>query len=112
VSDEDAPPADEAAGAADAAGAAELALADPDISLDSFPEGRALKAQFIANFGTWFDGEVRPLLRRVHQAGGEPQLLVNDIAGLLQNIAEFIVFPADDEDDEDEDDDSGVAAES
>jgi hypothetical protein len=108
VSDEDASPAAAGPGTDDPS---ELALADPDISLDSFPEGRALKAQFIANFGAWFDGEVRPLLRRVHQAGGEPQLLVNDIAALLQNVAEFIVFPADDEDEEDEDDDSGVPAE-
>ena len=83
----------------------ELALADPDLSLDSLAEGRALKAEFIANFGAWFDGQVRPLLRRVHLAGGEPQLLVNDVAALLQNIADSIYFPV--EADDDADDEAG-----
>lgn len=80
-----------------------MAVADPDLSLDSLVEGRALKAEFIANFGTWFDDQLRPLLRRVHIAGGEPQLLVNDLAALMQNIADSIYFPLAGEGDEDDD---------
>ena len=86
----------------------DLALADPDLSLDSTPETRALKAQFVANFGVWFEGEVRPLLRRVHAAGGEPQLLVNDLADFLHTIAESIVFPVEDAGDGDDDEGDGA----
>lgn len=89
-----------------------MAVADPDLSLDSLSEGRALKAEFIANFGTWFDDQLRPLLRRVHAGGGEPQLLVNDLAALMQHIADSIYFPIesdDDHDDDDHDDDDGGA---
>ena len=84
-----------------------MAVADPDLSLDSLVEGRTLKAEFISNFGTWFDDQLRPLLRRVHGAGGEPQLLVNDLAALMQNIADSIYFPLDDGDDGDGDDGDG-----
>ena len=82
-----------------------MAVADPDLSLDSLVEGRTLKAEFIASFGTWFDDQLRPLLRRVHIAGGEPQLLVNDLAALMQNIADSIYFPLDVDDDDGDDDD-------
>ncbi len=82
-----------------------MSVADPDLSLDSLVEGRTLKAEFISNFGTWFDDQLRPLLRRVHSAGGEPQLLVNDLAALMQNIADSIYFPLDDGDGDDDGDD-------
>ncbi len=77
--------------ATDGTDVADLALADPDLSLDSIPEGRVLKAQFIEMFGTWFSSDFRPLLRRVHAAGGEPQLLVNDLAALMSHVADSIV---------------------
>ena len=86
-----------------------LAVADPLLTLDSLAEGRHLKFEYIEHFGSWFHEEFRPLLRRVHLAGGEPQLLVNDLAALMHNVADSIFFDvaADDEDDdadEDEDD--------
>ena len=87
-----------------------VAMADPDLSLDSLAEGRALKTHFIANFGSWFESEVRPLLRRVHAAGGEPQMLVNDLAAFMATIADSIVFPLADEDDDEGEPADGDAA--
>lgn len=57
--------------------------------------GREIAARFVRVFGALVANEVRPLLREVSQAGGEPQLLVNGLAALLRTTADSIEFPLD-----------------
>ncbi len=61
--------------------------------LNETEEGRAIAAGFVAVFGEYVSGQVRPILRDVATAGGEPQLLVNGLAELLRQVADSIEFP-------------------
>lgn len=61
--------------------------------LNETEEGRALAADFIAVFGDFVSERVRPRLRDIAAAGGEPQLLVNGLAELLRGVADSIEFP-------------------
>jgi len=61
--------------------------------LSDSPEGRAMAAAFIATFGDFISNTVRPVLRGVADAGGEPQLLVNGLAQMLRDVAECVEFP-------------------
>jgi len=63
--------------------------------LNDTPEGRAIAADFVRAFGAFMSSDVRPVLRRVAEEGGEPQLLVNGLAELLRSTAESIEFPLD-----------------
>jgi hypothetical protein len=58
-------------------------------------EGREISAGFVRFFGAFLSNEVRPLLRRVANDGGEPQLLMNGLAALLRSTADEIEFPLD-----------------
>ena len=61
--------------------------------LNETEEGRAIAAGFVGVFGDYISGQVRPILRDVASAGGEPQLLVNGLAELLRQVADSIEFP-------------------
>ncbi len=61
--------------------------------LNETEEGRAIAAGFVAAFGEFVSGQVRPVLREVADGGGEPQLLVNGLAALLRQVADSIEFP-------------------
>jgi hypothetical protein len=61
--------------------------------LGETPEGKAIAAAFIASFGEFVSGSVRPVLREVADAGGEPQLLVNGLAQLMREVAASLEFP-------------------
>jgi len=61
--------------------------------LSDSPEGRTIAAAFIAAFGEFVSGTVRPALREVAEAGGEPQLLVNGLAEMLRDVADTIEYP-------------------
>jgi hypothetical protein len=63
--------------------------------LSASPEGRAIAAAFVATFGEFVSATVRPVLRDVAAAGGEPQLLVNGLAQLLRDVADSVEFPVD-----------------
>ncbi len=58
------------------------------------PEGRVIAAEFVATFGAFVSQTVRPLLREVSEAGGEPQLLVNGLAELMRSVAGSLELPA------------------
>jgi hypothetical protein len=62
--------------------------------LSESPEGRAISAGFIAALGAFMTDMVRPILRDVAGAGGEPQLLVNGLAQMLRDVADSMEFPA------------------
>ena len=64
--------------------------------LSDTPEGRTIAAAFIHTFGEFVTGTVRPILRDVAQAGGEPQLLVNGLAQMLREVAGTVEFPVGD----------------
>ena len=61
--------------------------------LSETSEGRIIAAEFIAAFGEFVSGSVRPVLRDVAEAGGEPQLLVNGLAQLMREVAASMEFP-------------------
>lgn len=61
--------------------------------LSETAEGRAIAAAFIASFGEFVTGSVRPVLRDVADGGGEPQLLVNGLAQLMREVAASMEFP-------------------
>jgi hypothetical protein len=61
--------------------------------LSETAEGRTIAAAFIATFGEFVTGSVRPVLREVADAGGEPQLLVNGLAQLMREVATSMEFP-------------------
>jgi hypothetical protein len=61
--------------------------------LSDSAEGRAIATEFIATFGDFVSERVRPQLRAVAAAGGEPQLLVNGLAQLLRSVADSIELP-------------------
>ena len=61
--------------------------------LNESDEGRAIAAEFVELFGDFISTRVRPRLRAVNDAGGEPQLLVNGLAQLLRSVADSIEFP-------------------
>jgi hypothetical protein len=61
--------------------------------LSESPEGRAIAASFIGIFGDFVASEVRPILRDVAAAGGEPQLLMNGLAQLLREVADSVELP-------------------
>ena len=61
--------------------------------LSESPEGRAISASFIDTFGEFVASEVRPILRDVAAAGGEPQLLMNGLAQLLREVADSVELP-------------------
>jgi hypothetical protein len=61
--------------------------------LNDSDEGRAIAADFVALFGDFVSTRVRPRLREVRAAGGEPQLLVNGLAQLMRRVADSIEFP-------------------
>jgi hypothetical protein len=61
--------------------------------LSETAEGRVIAAAFIASFGEFVSGSVRPVLREVADAGGEPQLLVNGLAQLMREVAASMEFP-------------------
>jgi hypothetical protein len=63
--------------------------------LNESEDGREVAARFVQVFGDFVRDDVRPVLRRVAAAGGEPQLLVNGLAELMRSIAESIEFPLD-----------------
>lgn len=68
----------------------------PDVAravLADSAEGRAIAAAFIAAFGEFVTGNLRPVLRDVAAAGGEPQLLVNGLAQMLRDVADSVEFP-------------------
>jgi hypothetical protein len=61
--------------------------------LSESAEGRTIAAGFIATFGEFVSGTVRPILRDVAEAGGEPQLLVNGLAQMMRDVADTMEFP-------------------
>jgi len=63
------------------------------VALGESDEGKLIAAAFVEDFGRYMDREVRPVLRRVAGAGGEPQLLVNGLAELLRLTADTIEYP-------------------
>ena len=64
------------------------------VALSDSDDGRTIAAGFVACFGEFVSGSVRPILRRVAEEGGEPQLLVNGLAELLRQVADSIEMPA------------------
>ncbi|MFN8039184.1 MAG: hypothetical protein U0Q07_08245 [Acidimicrobiales bacterium] len=71
---------------------------DPAIEravLNESDEGRRIQALFVSAFGAFVRDELRPVLRDVAGAGGQPQLLVNGLADLLRSVADQIEFPLD-----------------
>jgi hypothetical protein len=64
-------------------------------ALNDSDEGRAIQAAFIEHFGQFVEGTVRPKLRTIAAAGGQPQLVVNGLAELLRSVADSIEFPLD-----------------
>ena len=60
--------------------------------LSESAEGRIIAVAFIDCFGHFVSDDVRPILRDVHEAGGEPQLLVNGLAQMLRNVADSMEF--------------------
>ena len=63
------------------------------VALSDSVDGRLISAAFVAEFGRFMSGTVRPLLRQVAVDGGEPQLLVNGLAELLRLTADSIESP-------------------
>ncbi len=63
------------------------------VALSDSEEGRLIAAGFVDLFGRYVNDSVRPILRRVADTGGEPQLLVNGLAELLRLTASSIEFP-------------------
>lgn len=63
------------------------------MALNETEEGRHIAARFVELFGTFVSEEVRPVLRRIAEEGGEPQLLVNGLAELLRQVAEATEQP-------------------
>jgi hypothetical protein len=63
------------------------------VALSDSEEGRLIAAAFVEGFGRYVNDSVRPILRRVADTGGEPQLLVNGLAELLRLTAASIEFP-------------------
>jgi len=63
------------------------------VALGESNEGKSIAAAFVEDFGRYMDRDVRPVLRRVAAAGGEPQLLVNGLAELLRLTADTIEYP-------------------
>jgi len=61
--------------------------------LNEAEEGQALATRLIELFGTFMSDEVRPVLRRIAEEGGEPQLTVNALAELLRQIADATEKP-------------------
>jgi hypothetical protein len=61
--------------------------------LSDSAEGRVIARAFIETFGDFVSGSVRPVLRDVGAAGGEPQALVNGLAQLLRDVADSMEFP-------------------
>jgi hypothetical protein len=62
-------------------------------ALNDSGDGRMIAASFVEQFGQFMTETVRPVLRQVAIDGGEPQLLVNGLAGLLRLTADSIEFP-------------------
>lgn len=62
-------------------------------TLSDSDDGRTIAAGFVACFGEFVSGSVRPILRRVAEEGGEPQLLVNGLAELMRQVAGSIEMP-------------------
>jgi hypothetical protein len=62
-------------------------------ALNDTEEGKAIASAFVTQFGRYVSESVRPVLRQVAAAGGEPQLLVNGLAELLRLTADSIEFP-------------------
>ena len=65
------------------------------VALNDSPDGRDIAAGFVRVFGSFVSNEVRPVLRRVADEGGHPQLLMNGLAELLRSTADSIEFPLD-----------------
>jgi hypothetical protein len=65
------------------------------VALNDSEEGRLIAAGFVELFGRYVNDSVRPVLRRMAENGGEPQLLVNGLAELLRLTADSIEFPLD-----------------
>jgi hypothetical protein len=63
------------------------------VALNDSPEGKAIAAAFVDQFGRFVNESVRPVLRQVADAGGEPQLLMNGLAELMRLTADSIEFP-------------------
>ncbi len=63
--------------------------------LNESPDGRAIQAGFIENFGSFMVDVVRPILVKMAADGGQPQLLVNGLAELMRSVADNIEFPLD-----------------
>lgn len=63
------------------------------VALNDSEDGRIIAAGFVELFGRYVNDSVRPVLRRVADRGGEPQLLVNGLAELLRLTADSIEFP-------------------
>lgn len=61
--------------------------------LSESAEGRTIATEFVAAFGAFVAEKVRPQLRSVAAAGGEPQLLVNGLAELMRSVADSIELP-------------------
>jgi hypothetical protein len=62
-------------------------------ALNDSEEGKVIASAFVSQFGRYVSETVRPVLRQVAAAGGEPQLLVNGLAELLRLTADSIEFP-------------------
>ena len=62
-------------------------------ALSESEEGKLIASAFVNQFGRYVNETVRPVLRQVAAAGGEPQLLVNGLAELLRLTADSIEFP-------------------
>ena len=61
--------------------------------LNDSEEGRRLASRLVELFGAFMSDEVRPVLRRIAEEGGEPQLTVNALAELLRQIADATEKP-------------------
>ncbi|MCD9622400.1 hypothetical protein [Rhabdothermincola salaria] len=61
--------------------------------LNDSAEGQVLATRLIELFGAFMSEEVRPVLRRISEEGGEPQLTVNALAELLRQIADATEKP-------------------
>jgi hypothetical protein len=61
--------------------------------LSDSPEGREIAAAFIAAFGEFVSESVRPVLRDLDAAGGQPQALVNGLAQLMRDVADSMELP-------------------
>jgi hypothetical protein len=61
--------------------------------LNDSEEGQVLATRLIELFGSFMSEEVRPVLRRIAEEGGEPQLMVNALAELMRQIADATEKP-------------------